>query len=90
MEEENRTEVENQAKSLRKRAAREIGFSAVKAQLDKQKKVSVRLPKPKDDKDINYVPVCINGYIYQVKKGESVSVPETVAELLEAAGYLDN
>lgn len=64
-------------------------LSAVKAALDKQKKRSIRLPKPKDEHDINYVPVCINGYTYQVKKGENVEVPETVAVLLEESGYLD-
>jgi hypothetical protein len=34
------------------------------------------------------VPVCINGYNYFLNRGETVEVPETVAELLEAAAYI--
>ncbi|AFZ66073.1 hypothetical protein [Deinococcus peraridilitoris] len=30
--------------------------------------------------------VCINGHIYQIKRGESVEVPESVYEVLEQAG----
>jgi hypothetical protein len=33
------------------------------------------------------VPVCLHGYIYQVKRGEHVMVPKTVASVLKGAGY---
>lgn len=32
-----------------------------------------------------HVPVCLNGVWYQVKRGEAVSVPAGVAEILENA-----
>ena len=55
----------------------------------KEKKVSVRIPKGKDSKGMNFVPVCINGNITKIKKGETVEVSEQIAKLLEEAGYLD-
>jgi hypothetical protein len=61
----------------------------MKAILDKEPKKTIRLPLLKDKNAMNYVPVCINGYIYQVKRGEVVEVPAPVATLLEEAGYLD-
>ena len=56
----------------------------------KAKKVAVRIPKGKDSKGMNFVPVCINGRITKVMKGVSVEVDEQVAKILETAGYLDN
>lgn len=44
---------------------------------------------PVDEKDPdNFVPVCINGNIWQVKKGEEVEVPEEVYNILKRSGYL--
>lgn len=56
----------------------------------KEKKVSVRLPKCKEGKGLNYVPVCINGSITKIMRGETVEVSPAVYKLLEEAGYLDN
>lgn len=56
----------------------------------KEKKVAVRLPKNKNAIGMNYVPVCINGEITQIMRGETVEVSPAVFKLLEAAGYLDN
>lgn len=57
-------------------------------QLSKQPKVKVIIPidplNPKDDS----VPVCINGYTYQIKRNTPVDVPETVAQILQESGYL--
>lgn len=54
----------------------------------KQKKVKIKIPidklNPKDTK----VPVCINGYIWEIKRGETVEVPENVANILLEAGYI--
>ena len=52
--------------------------------------MSVRLPKNKDGVGLNYVPVCINGNITQIMRGETVEVSPAVYKLLEEAGYLDN
>ena len=44
---------------------------------------------PIDEKDPdNYVPVCINGVITQIKKGEEVEVPEEIYNILKRSGYL--
>ena len=44
---------------------------------------------PIDEKDPdNYVPVCINGKIYQIMKGEEIEVPEEVYNVLKRSGYL--
>jgi hypothetical protein len=55
-----------------------------------EKKVTIRLPKNKDGVGLNYVPVCINGKITQIMRGETVEVSTAVYKLLEEAGYLDN
>ena len=52
-----------------------------------EKTRTVIIPTDKKDPD-NYVPVCINGNIWQVKKGEEVDVPEEVYEILKRSGYL--
>lgn len=57
---------------------------------NKEKKVTVRLPKNKDGIGLNYVPVCINGNITQIMRGETVEVSPAVYKLLEEGGYLDN
>lgn len=58
------------------------------AELAKGKKVRIRLPIDKLNKEDVIVPVCINGYTYQIKRGEWVEVPEEVARILEEAGYM--
>lgn len=35
-----------------------------------------------------FVPVQINGYIYQIQLGKSVEVPQSVADILEEAGLI--
>lgn len=61
----------------------------MKGILDKEPKKTIRLPNLKDKNASNYVPVCINGYIYQVQRGVEVEVPKPVADLLEEGGYFD-
>jgi hypothetical protein len=56
----------------------------------KDKKVEVRIPKGQFDKGMNFVPVCINGKITKIKRGEKVMVSQQVANILEEAGYLDS
>lgn len=66
----------------------EIVEKATGEELSKGKKVRIRLPKDKLNKEDVVVPVCINGYTYQIKRGEWVDVPEEVARILEEAGYM--
>ena len=61
----------------------------MKTILDKEPKKKIRLPMLKDKNAVNYVTVCINGYIYQVQRGVEVEVPQPVATLLEEGGYFD-
>jgi hypothetical protein len=57
----------------------------VEKKVEKMKNVII----PISDKDPdNYVTVCINGNITQVKKGEEVEVPEEVYNILKRSGYL--
>lgn len=54
-----------------------------------EKLVQIRLPKTENDDGMNFVPVCINGKITQIKRGETVEVSQTIANILTEAGYLD-
>jgi len=61
--------------------------------LDGQPKVSVRIPKLSkqgrhDPEDDIAVPVTINGYTFRIKRGERVTVPQAVADILDESGYL--
>lgn len=46
-----------------------------------EKKVKLKLPLTRNDKDDVYV--CVNGKSFQIKRGETVEVPEYVAEVLQ-------
>ena len=58
------------------------------AALAKQEKVRIRIPKNELNEEDMVVPVCINGYLFLINRGEAVEVPKTVAEILEGAGYI--
>ena len=45
------------------------------------KKVKIKLPLTRNEKDDVYV--AVNGKPYQIKRGETVEVPEYVAEVLQ-------
>lgn len=48
----------------------------------------VNLIIPKIDGESDYVECCINGYNYVIKKGEMVSVPRSVVEVLRNSKIL--
>lgn len=56
--------------------------------LSKTDKVRIRIPADKLNKEDVVVPVCVNGYLYKIKRGEWVEVPQVVADILEKAGYM--
>lgn len=61
---------------------------SIKDQLDKMPKRTVRIPiNEQNPKDL-VVPVTISGYTYQIKRGESVEVPEEVERILIEAKYI--
>lgn len=54
----------------------------------KEKTVRIKIPvDPLNPKDL-MVPVVINGYLWNIKRGETVEVPENVANILENAKYI--
>ena len=69
---------------MAKKNENELAFIEV---LKAEPKVKIRIPQ-KDEKDTDDVPVSINGHIYQIKKGEFVEVPESVAQILINAHYI--
>lgn len=56
--------------------------------LAQQPRVRVRIPLNPLNEDDMMVPVCVNGYNYFLKRGETVEVPKTVADILEQAAYI--
>lgn len=46
-----------------------------------EKKVKIKLPLTRTDKDDEWV--CLNGKSYQIKRGVTVEVPAGVAEILQ-------
>lgn len=58
------------------------------AKLNKEVKVRIKVPVDQlNPKDL-MVPVVVNGYQYLIKRGETVEVPEVVANILEEAKYI--
>ena len=50
--------------------------------LDEQPKVSYLIPYT-DGEELPYTAVTINGYRYEIKHGERVEIPESVARILD-------
>ncbi len=79
----------NETKSINETLTEPRKEKSVKERLAAEKKVTIRLPKPKSNHETNYVPVCIDGYIIKVMRGVDVEVPITVKDVLLEAGYFD-
>lgn len=62
--------------------------SGMKAKLNACKKVTVRIPVDKQNPKDTDVVVQLNGYVYQIKRGTTVEVPEPIAKLLERGNYI--
>lgn len=75
------------AKKIVKTDAVTPEIKKVEEAVEKQPTVRIKIPKLKDRQD-EYVPVGINGFIQYIPVGETVEVPEQVAEILENAGYI--
>ena len=58
------------------------------AMLAKEKKVRIKIPEDHKNPMNRVVPVCINGYLYYINRGQTVEVPETVADILAQAQYI--
>lgn len=65
----------------------EVAKQTAKA-IKNKKMVEIKIPiDPQNPKDL-IVPVIINGYRWEIKRGEKVSVPEPVANILEDSKYI--
>ena len=82
---ENKTEVTEEAKANNRTKKLVKGM---KAKLDKCKKVTIEIPIDKQNPKDTQVIVQINGYVYVIKRGVEVEVPEPVKVLLKRAKYL--
>lgn len=77
----------NLSKTELKKMAEEDSKNTKEA-LDAEEKVQIKIPiDPLNPKDL-VVAVSINGYTYQINRGQKVTVPESVAELLTIGGYI--
>ena len=66
----------------------EIAAKATEAVIAAQKKVRILIPAdPKNKTDMN-IEVGINGCFFNIPRGESVEVPESVAAVLMRAKYI--
>ena len=83
VEEKNEAVVEAKARTAAKKL-----IKGMKAKLDACKKVRVKVPIDKQNEKDLYVTAQINGYTYQIKRGEYVELPEPVVQLLERAGHI--
>ena len=77
--------MENEVKITEEQIEKEAKETAKKV---KTKTVRIKVPvDPLNPKDL-MVPVVINGYLWNIKRGETVEVPENVANILENANYI--
>ena len=77
--------MENEVKITEEQIEKEAKETAKKV---KTKMVRIKVPvDPLNPKDM-MVPVVINGYLWNIKRGETVEVPENVANILENAKYI--
>ena len=63
-------------------------IKGMKEKLDKYPKVRIKIPIDKQNEKDLTVAVQINGYVYQMKRGEYIEVPSPVVKLLERGNYI--
>lgn len=76
-----------QTKEVDKKALEKEALS-VGAVLGKENKITIVVPKSELNPKDKMVPVTINGFTYQIKRGDRVEVPMTVYEILKEAKYI--
>jgi hypothetical protein len=83
------TEIVAENIETRNDEAKHIEVAKQTAKVIKSKKmVEIKIPIDQQNKKDLIVPVIINGYRWEIKRGEKVSVPEPVAKILEDAKYI--
>ena len=58
------------------------------AELKKEEKITITIPKSEINPHEMNVPVTVNGWTYNIKRGERVEVPMTVFNILKEAKYI--
>lgn len=81
-------EVAARAKELSDRELAMDSKKTAKELKETQKMVTVIVPISERNPDDKVVPVTINGYTWQIKRGEEVEVPEEVKRILKEAKYI--
>lgn len=78
----------NEKKKVMTETDPEAAARSTGAQLAKEKKVRIKIAEDRKNPANRVVPVCINGYLYYINRGEPVEVPESVAAILSQAQYI--
>lgn len=81
-------EVEARVKEISDAEMNKIAKQTNKELKNTQKIVEVIIPISERNPEDLMVPVTINGYTYQIKRGEEVKVPEEVKRILKEAKYI--
>jgi hypothetical protein len=81
-------EVEARQKEISERELAQESKKTAKELKNTQKMVQITIPVSELNPHDTVVPVCINGYLWQIKRGEEVTVPEEVKNILKEAKYI--
>ena len=80
--------VESKLKELSDKELKKESLSTQRILKNTQKTVVLTVPIDKRNPKDLVVPVTINGYTWQIKRGEKVEVPEEVERILHEAKYI--
>lgn len=81
-------EVEARQKEISERELAQESKKTAKELKNTQKMVQITIPVSELNPHDTVVPVCINGYLWQIKRGKEVTVPEEVKNILKEAKYI--
>lgn len=85
------TETQNEETTNEKENNKNVevnNMSENKTEAKKVKMVKVTIPKDQLNDENTFVPVSINGKIWQINRGVEVEVPQEVKNILKEAGYI--
>lgn len=80
-------EIDNKLKEIPEKELKQESVSTGES-LKKEKQVTIVVPKSELNPKDKMVPVTINGYTYRIIRGEEVTVPVTVKNILKEAKYI--
>lgn len=83
-----KADVEARQKEISERELAQESKKTAKELKNTQKMVQITIPVSELNPHDTVVPVCINGYLWQIKRGEEVTVPEEVKNILKEAKYI--